>query len=165
MSTKLGSTTVKTITLLLLLTIGGATAASAQSSGCTTASLNGAFGYSLKGSWYDAQYYVYLIGIVGRVVADGNGAITGADSFNFDGTAGKRQYTGTYTVNDDCTGSLNFKTSDGNNFNFDFVIYSDGKEASLVETDQNYIVTGDLKQQTATPAPAPTATGLATKKN
>jgi hypothetical protein len=156
MGSKLGSTTMKTISLLILLTIGGATAASAQSSGCNVASLNGAFGYSLKGSWYDSQYYVYLIGIAGRMVADGNGAITGADTFNFDGYPGKRQYTGSYTVNDDCTGSLVFTTSDGSTYNFDFVIFNDGKEASVVQTDNSYIVTGDLKRQTAPAAPAPT---------
>jgi hypothetical protein len=137
---------------------------------CSAASLKGPFGYSLKGTVYDNQYYTYLIGAVGRIVADGNGAITGTMSLNFDGSSGRTQFTGTYTVDADCTGSLEISTTlvgANGTTHFDFVIMDDGKTIELVQTDSPFIVTGTLKQQktpTSVPTPAPATDPIAAKK-
>lgn len=134
--------------------------ASAQDQACSAASLNGAFGYSLKGTVYDSQYYTYLIGAVGRIVADGNGAVTGTMSLNFDGTAARTQFTGTYTIDADCTGTMAISTTlvgSNGTTHFDFVILDDGKTVELVQTDSPFIVTGTMKLQ-KTPAATPTPT-------
>lgn len=119
----------------------------AQDKTCDATSLTGAFGYSLTGTVYDQQYYTYLLGAAGRMTADGNGNLTGADTYNFDGTIAKRQYTGSYTVNADCTGSLSFTTTNGNATHADFAIVNNGKEVNLVQTDAGWILTGVMKLQ------------------
>ena len=125
---------------------------------CDATSFKGAFGYKLTGSYYDSNYYVYLIGAVGRLVSDGSGAITATDTFNNDGSASKRQLTGTYVVNEDCTGSLILSGSGTFVTHADFVIMNDGKEISLVQTDSGIILTGELKLQKQTaPAATPAA--------
>ena len=123
---------------------------------CSAASFKGAFGYLLKGTYYDRNYNVYVIGAAGRLVSDGAGAITGADTISYDGQTVRRKFTGTYTVNDDCTGKLVLNADDNTTTNADFVIVNDGKEVSLVGTDPGIILTGDLKlQKTSTQTVAP----------
>jgi hypothetical protein len=141
---------------LIAMALGGIKPILAQSDGCDATAFKGAFGYSLTGSVYDSRGYVYLIGAAGRMVSDGAGTLTGADTVSFDGSIAKRQYTGTYTVNSDCTGSLSFKDANGTATNFDFVLANDGKEVNLVQTDPSWIVTATLKKQVQQPPPAPT---------
>lgn len=147
------------LAICLLLLSFAAVPASAQSDDCSAASLTGAYGYSLKGTVYDRQFNTYLIGAVGRLVADGNGTLTGSDTVNFDGETIRRQLTGTYTVNADCTGALSFSSPGGGLTTMDFVITDDGKIVELVQTDYPYILTGTMRRQktpVATPAPTPT---------
>jgi hypothetical protein len=130
---------------------------------CSAASFKGAFGYSLKGFYYDKNYNIYFLGAVGRLVSDGAGAITGTDAISYDGTAVKRKYTGTYAVNEDCTGTLVLNADNTSVTNAEFVIVNDGKEVSLVQTDPGIIMTGDLKLQKTTPqvsTPLPTPSTL-----
>src|SRR6266496_2921478 len=66
--------------------------------GCDVTSLSGAYGYGLNGFVYDNQGNLYFLASAGRLVADGNGGVTGGDTYSFDGTIGKRTYTGTYLM-------------------------------------------------------------------
>jgi hypothetical protein len=130
----------------------------AETPACDASSLKGAFGYRLSGFVYDTRGYMYILGAAGRMVSDGGGSVTGADTYSFDGTIVKRQYTGSYTVNADCTGSLTVTDSSGSGGSFDFVIVAGGAEVEVVETDSGYALTGTLKQQAAAvQAAAPSA--------
>ena len=119
----------------------------AQTTACDATSLTGAYGYSLAGSVYDNQGYWYVLGAAGRLVSDGSGSFTGADTFSFDGSIVKRQYTGTYTMNADCTGSMTLTPSSGAASHFDFVTVNNNKEVNVVQTDTDWILTGVLKPQ------------------
>lgn len=138
------------------LLLGFSTTMRAQDS-CDATSFKGAYGLSLKGFVYDARGTMYILAAAGRVVADGAGAITGVDTISYDGTIVKRKFTGAYTVNADCSGTLVLNADDTSMTNADFVIVNDGKEVSLVQTDANFIMSGELKLQksqttAATPA-------------
>jgi len=123
---------------------------------CDAKSWKGAFGYRLTGFVYDTQGYTYFLTAAGRMVSDGEGNLKGADTFSFDGSILKREYTGTYTINSDCTGSLTITTTSGNETRADLVLVNNGNEAEFVQTDQGYIVSGSLKSQTPTvPASTP----------
>lgn len=134
----------------------GATATVQAQNACDASSFTGAFGYSLKGQVYDRNGYLYYLGAAGRMVSDGAGTITGADTISYDGNIVKRHYTGTYVVNEDCTGSLVLRADDTSITNADFVIVNDGKEVSLVQTDANFVLNGELKQQKQQGAATPT---------
>jgi hypothetical protein len=119
----------------------------AQDKGCDATTVTGAYGYTLSGTVYDNYGYIYMLGAAGRMVSDGNGNLTGTDTLSFDGTIAKRQYTGTYTMNADCTGSLTLTMPGGGTMHADIVAVNNGKELNMVQTDTAYIVTAVLKQQ------------------
>ena len=111
---------------------------------CTNANFQGAFGYTFTG----------LTGItglpfaaVGRLVADGQGNVSGAETDSSNGNIFQRTYTGTYKVNPDCTGSEVSKDNFGKTVKCDFVIVAGGKEIQVIETDTNTAVVGCLKHQ------------------
>ena len=119
--------------------------------GCDATSLNGVFGYHLTGEVYDRQGYIYYLAASGSLNADGNGAFSGGDTLSLDGTVGKRKFTGTYTINADCTGSAQFNISDGaalgNGANYDILITDGGKQLNLIQTDTAFIFSGTAKKQ------------------
>jgi hypothetical protein len=119
--------------------------------GCVASSLTGPFGYSMNGYVYDRFGNYYFLSAVGRLTSDGNGALTGADTLSLDGTVGKRKYTGTYTVNADCTGSAVLTISEGTALgtgaNFDLVLADGGKQIDFVQTDSSFVFSGTAKKQ------------------
>jgi hypothetical protein len=146
-------------TMTLMSLKKGATVVHAQSAGCDVTSLKDAYGYSLSGTAYDSSYYTYLFTAAGRLVSDGAGNITAADTMSMDGTTVRRAITGTYTVNADCTGSVTFANSSLNQ-HFDFVITDNLKEVDMVMTDDGFMLTGKMRQQNpaaATPTTTPAA--------
>lgn len=114
---------------------------------CDASSFTGAYGYKLSGVVYDSYGYMYFLSSVGRIVSDGAGGITGTNTYSFDGTVVRQTFTGTYTVNEDCTGSLTMETSGSGTSNFDFVLVNNNQEATIVQTDSGFSLSGDLKMQ------------------
>jgi hypothetical protein len=134
---------------------------------CDATTLNAAFGYRLSGTAYDSQGYAYILGIVGRIIFDGAGNLTGMQTYNIDGYFINRQQqlTGSYAMSADCTGSVTVTPSSGSTMHFDFVAVSGGNEIELVQVDTGYSLTGTMKIQNppvaaTTPATTPTTTGL-----
>jgi hypothetical protein len=118
-------------------------------SGCTVASLKGSYALAVNGFFYyqDGSQGVY--GSAGVAVADGNGAITGTDTVNIDGSVTRnRQFTGTYTINTNCSGTINLVDAQGKQIaNLDLVIADAGKEVVLVGYDSGAILNGSAKLQ------------------
>jgi len=131
---------------------------SAQTSaGCDATTLNSSYGFSKTGQFYaDGYGYLPLSGN-GRLQGDGNGNITGFDTILADGTVYKRTFTGTYTVNADCSGTVSLTFSDQTNMHGDIVIVNDGKEVLYNDTDTDFIYHGSwIKINQGATAPAPT---------
>jgi hypothetical protein len=112
--------------------------------GCTTASFQGAFGYTFTGL---TGFNALPFASVGRLVADGQGNLAGAETDSSNGDIFKRTYSGTYTVNSDCTGSEVTLDNFGKTVKCNFVIVAGGREIQAIETDNNTAVVGCLKQQ------------------
>lgn len=115
--------------------------------GCSVNSWKGPYSYLLNGFAYDSQGNLLVLGASGRIMPDGNGAVTGSDTLTLDGTIQRRTYTGTYTVNADCTGATTLTYSDGTKLSSDIVVTSNGREVNLIDTDQDVILSGVGKQQ------------------
>jgi hypothetical protein len=84
------------------------------------------------------------------MVADGAGAITGTETLNFDGSVIKRQYTGTYTMNEDCTGSTTLTmaaANQGSPVHGDIVAVNNSRQVNFVQTDANFVFSGVLTKQ------------------
>jgi hypothetical protein len=135
-----------TVGCVLLAAVAGTNRTKAQQ-GCTLATLTGPYGYALGGSFYDSRGFQGLYASAGRLVTDGNGAITsGAETQNVDGTLVRRNYTGSYTINSDCTGTMTIQS--GTAFaHGDIVLVNGGKELNFVQTDTDIIFSGVMKAQ------------------
>src|SRR5260370_10818185 len=104
--------------------------------GCDATTLNAAYGYSFSGFIFDNAGNLNFFSVAGRAVPDGQGGLSGKDTFSFDGSILRgRTYTGTYTVNSDCTGSLTLSDPTNGTIDADFVIVNNGNELQLVAYD------------------------------
>jgi hypothetical protein len=113
--------------------------AEASAGRCTRASLKGKFGYSYSGTVRGFG----AIAAVGPIDFDGNGNTSATYSVNLDGSNFLGSFTGTYTVNDDCTGSITIDLPMlGTSSNGRFVIINKGKDAFFMGTDEGVTVTG-----------------------
>jgi hypothetical protein len=137
------------LVLTLLIATGAASPLSADNT-CSAQTLNGAYTYTLRGGYIGDQYGdVFDFAAAGRFVADGNGGFSGAETTSQGESISKASpYTGTYTVNDDCTGTMIFRNSQGNVIaNMDMAITNNAKEIELIETDNGTTISGRAQQQ------------------
>jgi hypothetical protein len=111
---------------------------------CTQASLKGCFGYSYTGTVSGFG----SIAAVGPINFDGEGNASATYSVNLAGTNFQGSFTGTYTVNDDCTGAITLNLPVlGISSNGRFVIVEKGEEAHFMGTDPGVTVTGVARKQ------------------
>jgi hypothetical protein len=106
---------------------------------CDLRSLRGAYGYTILGGVNDGsdptlQTHATFAG-VGRIVFDGRGGHSGAEIVNFASQFIDRTFTGTYTVNSDCTGVLRRTEIPLSNAVIRFVIVDDGKQVFFMQID------------------------------
>lgn len=131
---------------LCLWTFKLAPVARAQNA-CSLTSFQGSYGLAVDGFFYDQDGFQGVYASAGVAVADGAGAITGTDTVNIDGTPTRgRKFTGTYTVNTDCSGNMVLKDSSGALItSMDMVVTNGGKDIVLVDYDPNLILHGTAK--------------------
>lgn len=135
--------------IFLAIHLHRAPIAHAQSA-CDATTFTGAYGYSESGYAYDIQGNTYILASTGRMVADGNGGLTGTETLSFDGTIVRRQYTGTYTMTGECVGSVTMQfasASAGGTIHGDIVAVNNARQINFVQTDPNFVFSGVLTRQ------------------
>ncbi len=103
---------------------------------CSQSSLKGAYGYAFSGLQFPSPPSPVGVGPVaaaGLMVFDGEGGLTAQDTFN-SGAVSRRNGTGFYTVDSDCTGSAELG-GDFGGLSFYFVIDDLGREFSFLVTN------------------------------
>ncbi len=113
---------------------------------CSLKSLSGTYTYVFRGFELSNRRNEDEHGFsaVGRLVGDGNGNFTGKDTVSNAGAITReRQYTGTYTLNTDCTGSATSPVIG----QLDFVMTDDNRKMDLIRTDQGTDIVGTAQQQ------------------
>jgi hypothetical protein len=112
--------------------------------GCSSASIIGTFGYTHTGTRIDGGNPGPRAE-VGTFTADGHGNLTGSKTKSENGTITQGvTFTGTYSVNSDCTGSATITNSDGDVRHVDLVILKN-HEINWIQTDDGRAATGDAK--------------------
>lgn len=106
---------------------------------CSSKSFYGPFGVSILGTKVASNT---RFAVTGAMTPDGLGHITG--NFTEDVAGQPQQYTitGTYKVNDDCTGSGTFESSGQPSANFDFVLVNGNNDFYLIYTDDGTEASG-----------------------
>jgi len=90
---------------------------------------------------------VMIEAIVGQVKLDGKGNLSGIETVSVGGTISAVQFTGTYTENPDCLGTVQITSpAFPAPANFNAVVVNSGKELLLIQTDNNTEVTGTAQQ-------------------
>jgi uncharacterized protein YdeI (BOF family) len=129
--------------------LGVAPSAAADDKGCSNATLKGTFAYTITGSTSAPPPFGGPIAGVGKQTADGNGHVSGTQTVSVNGNILRQTYTGTYTVNPDCTGSITLVVDipPGLVTHSDFVIDDDGNETRAVQADAGSVVTIIARRQ------------------
>jgi hypothetical protein len=82
---------------------------------------------------------------VGTVTLDGEGKITGTETFSTNGVVKTLPVTGTYTENSNCTGTWEITPTGGTPTNFNTVVVNGGSELLLIQTDHGTITAGNAQ--------------------
>lgn len=146
------------ITLFIALVTVGAVLVGVQSrksmrvvhaqTGCDATSLNGAYGYTLTGFYFDNAGNTNFFSGAGVLTSDGQGNITAMESDSFSGQVVRADaLTGTYTMNSNCTGSMTTTSKTSGAANYDIVLTNGHNVVQLVEVDTNTNVTGQAARQ------------------
>jgi len=85
----------------------------------------------------------------GREQFDGNGAMSGIYSGNFNGTIIRGSYSGTYTMKADCSGTVRFMDNAKQVYNYDIFATQGGSEFVFVQTDSNSITSAYQRRRAA----------------
>jgi hypothetical protein len=130
----------------LLLTLSSSSAPADDGVGgkrCTLLSLRGRYGYTYQGTVEGFGG----VAAVGPINFDGAGNTSATYSVNLGGTNFQGSFTGAYTVNPDCTGTVRIDLPLlGTSSHGRFVIVDGGKEAFFMGIDDGITVTGDAKR-------------------
>jgi hypothetical protein len=108
---------------------------------CSVKTLKGAYGIKFEGQKIGFGPFVS----VSRISFDGNGTFTTSEIGRFNGDLVQRTFTGSYTVNDDCTGFLDFSSNLSNpphEAHGDFVIVNNGQEFFVVDNEEGWAASG-----------------------
>jgi hypothetical protein len=132
--------------MFVCLTVAAAHQSSAQEmNACNVGNLKEGYGFSVKGR--NVPLAADFI-ITGRFSADGRGNFTGFGKESVNGTVDGVQFSGTYTVDPDCTGSgiLVFPKSQIR-ISLYFVIVENGDELIILNDGPGSLESGYAKKQ------------------
>lgn len=131
--------------IVLLMFVATAAVAPAAHAVCNNVTLNGIYGVLATGLNGSNQ----PIAAVNRVVFDGAGHLSGSSTKSQNGTLVTYNFTGTYQIAANCTGTAVHNNQDGNPIHENIYLDNGDKGAFLIQTDDQHVVTGVLVAQGA----------------
>jgi hypothetical protein len=110
----------------------------ADNDGCSTESLKGAFGYTVRGTTpANAQFAA-----VGRLVFNGKGLVTTVRTLSSAGNIVRNDTgSGTYALDGDCRGSFTIGAAGLGQLQVDIVLSGDGRELRGIVTNPGFVLT------------------------
>ena len=109
---------------------------------CSPRTMKGTHGYSYHGSVMGKA-----ITAAGPITFDGRGSLFATYNVNLGGVPFKGRFFGTYTVDDDCTGTVTLQLPIlGISTNGSFIIVNAGQETFFTGTDDGVAITGVTKK-------------------
>ena len=124
-----------------ILVLSMAPSAKAQNRGCSNGIIKGTFAFTASGSVTAPPSLPEAIAEIGTQTFDGVGGTTGAATLSANGKIFAVTWTGTYTVNPDCTGTYTMLISPfGATIRSSFVVGNNGTEFLAIETEPGFII-------------------------
>ena len=110
---------------------------------CKVQDLTGTYGFTLKGDNL-ARGVGYIV--AGVLTSDGSGNITGSGKQTVAGQVSDAEFTGTYQINADCTGTTHLQFVGGVQSDLYFVLVQDGEEAMMLYVGPGVLENGNAKR-------------------
>jgi hypothetical protein len=131
----------------LLVALAVAVSLPAAAVPCSWARVAGSFGYTTSGFVATPSGTFVPVAIAGRIVFDAHGNVTGTQTRSLAGSALDETYTGTYTVNPDCTGSFTVTVSPDTRTSIVNVVWTENaNSASAVFTNPGFVLTATARR-------------------
>ena len=130
--------------VLALLVVVALMPAAHAAERCTAASLKGNYGFTASGYFPNGAGNAPIVA-TGVTTLDGEGNVTATVTASFNGDVQTFPYTGTYSVNPDCTGSIT-PTPGSGLANFSIVVVRGGAEVLGMDSDPGNTWTIDFKK-------------------
>ena len=135
--------TLTVVLSLLLLPVCGAMG-HAESNSCSQETLKGDYGFTITGQIISGPAAGPVTGVA-KTHFDGEGNLKQVDHVVHNGNLPAEDWrpaTGTYSVNDDCTGAAQINFTDGSpSLNLRFVLVKDGEEIRTVVSNPGTAIT------------------------
>jgi hypothetical protein len=145
---RLAAVFVSILVAALAVALMSVRASVSEASGCTNASIAGAYGLTATGTIFGPNGTHSGIALVGRTVYDGHGGLTGTQTDSQDGSIERFTLAGTYSVQPDCTGTQSFTFRPGGEMvHADFVVVADSHAIFFVDTDPGVVLTVSATRQ------------------
>jgi hypothetical protein len=140
--------TTHAIAFVMALALGIAPRAKADANACAAAINGHHFAYATTGSIVAAPIasIVGPFAEVGVQYFDGKGNVSFRFNASQNGSIGPGTATGTYVLNDDCTGTFT-ETSDGFTAHYSFAAADNGYDFHAICQDAGVVVTRDARRQ------------------
>lgn len=135
------------LTVLTLTLVVSGLAGADDGVHCREASLEGSWGFTLSGTLIPAAGVRLPAAAVGTFAIDSSGSVSGRGTTSVDGAIFPETFTGTATVNRDCTGSAMIISSVLGVSHFNFVLAAERKEILLIRKDPGTVIFGSAQQQ------------------
>jgi hypothetical protein len=111
---------------------------------CSAATLQGSFGYTVTGFAPGLAPFA----AVGRIVFDGSGLVTTTRTLSNNGVIIRGDIaSGTYTVGDNCTGTLTISATGLGQLNLDIVVDDGGDQLRGIVTNAGFVLTLEGRRQ------------------
>ena len=113
---------------------------------CSNASIAGKYGTQAHGQIVRENVPPVLFAETGVINFDGQENLNGNDTVSFNGNITKSNYSGTYSVKEDCTFSAKFTDNLGNTVNWKGTVVNNGKEILVLEAVPSTVITAVFKR-------------------
>lgn len=119
---------------------------------CTNSSFSGIYFYLLSGnSLLGSQLYPYVE--LGKLVADGQGSVSGNSHASVGGSISAYNLVGTYSVQSSCTGSMTLSVNSQPSRSLTFQMVNGGQGAIIAFSSSSGVIAGRAYRQTASTRP------------
>ena len=138
---------VLTAPLLVTFIVLALAALPARGAECSMAAVSGSFGYTTTGFVTAPTGTFVPVAAAGRIVFDRKGNVSGTQTRVVAGSALDETYSGTYTVNPDCTGNFTVVVQpDTRTSTIDLVWTDNGNGVSAVFTNPGFRLTSTARR-------------------
>lgn len=114
---------------------------------CSDHSLRGGYGHAFEGQVFASGSEVAEIAGSGRVVFDGHGGLSGRESASTNGVPSELTFTGSYSVQSDCTGTATFVNDNGRTDHGKIMLVEGGQEVNFIDTDPGVVLAIHFSKQ------------------